>query len=81
MEEPGIGLVPFSPLGKGFLTGRIDAGATFDNADLRSRIPRFEPAALQVNMALVIDRVRGRICGAQGRYAWRRSRWSAAEPS
>jgi aryl-alcohol dehydrogenase-like predicted oxidoreductase len=49
----GIGLVPYSPLGKGFLTGRIDERTRFDSSDLRSRIPRFEPEALQANLALV----------------------------
>jgi aryl-alcohol dehydrogenase-like predicted oxidoreductase len=53
LEELGIGLVPFSPLGKGFLTGTIGADATFAGSDLRSRIPRFEPNALKVNLALV----------------------------
>ena len=53
LEELGIGLVPFSPLGKGFLTGAIGADATFSGSDLRSRIPRFEPNALKVNQALV----------------------------
>ncbi len=53
LEELGIGLVPYSPLGKGFLTGRIDAGTTFNNSDLRGRIPRFEPDALKANLALV----------------------------
>jgi aryl-alcohol dehydrogenase-like predicted oxidoreductase len=46
LEELGIGFVPFSPLGKGFLTGRIDASTTFDAADFRNRIPRFILAAL-----------------------------------
>ncbi|MGO1077462.1 aldo/keto reductase [Inquilinus sp. CA228] len=53
IEELGIGLVPYSPLGKGFLTGRIDDATTFDSTDLRSRIPRFEPEARQANQALV----------------------------
>ncbi len=53
LEELGIGLVPYSPLGKGFLTGAIDGRATFDASDLRSRIPRFEPDALKANLALV----------------------------
>ena len=53
LEELGIALVPFSPLGKGFLTGKIDAAATFDASDLRARIPRFEPDALTHNVALV----------------------------
>lgn len=52
-EELGIGFVPFSPLGKGFLTGKIDEHTTFDSSDIRSRIPRFAPEALKVNLALV----------------------------
>ena len=53
LEELGIGLVPYSPLGKGFLTGKIDDSTTFDGSDLRSRIPRFELEARQANQALV----------------------------
>ena len=53
LEELGIGLVPYSPLGKGFLTGRIGEATKFDSSDLRSRIPRFEPEALKANLALV----------------------------
>src|SRR3954463_14408715 len=53
LEELGIGLVPFSPLGKGFLTGRIDASTTFDPSDFRGRIPRFSPEAREANQALV----------------------------
>ncbi|WP_158818093.1 aldo/keto reductase [Methylocapsa sp. S129] len=53
LEELGIGLVPYSPLGKGFLTGKINDATTFDNSDLRSRIPRFEPEARRANQALV----------------------------
>ncbi len=53
LEELGIGFVPYSPLGKGFLTGKIDESTTFDDADLRSRIPRFEPEAIKANRALV----------------------------
>src|ERR1700745_2205747 len=53
LEELGIGLVPYSPLGKGFLTGKIDASATFEKTDLRARIPRFEKEALQHNVAIV----------------------------
>ena len=52
-EELGIGLVPYSPLGKGFLTGKIDGNATFDNSDFRSTLPRFVPEALKANQALV----------------------------
>lgn len=53
LAELGIGLVPYSPLGKGFLTGKIDDATTFGSSDLRSRIPRFEPEARQANQALV----------------------------
>jgi len=53
LEELGIGLVPYSPLGKGFLTGKIDQNATFDSSDFRSKLPRFTPEALQANQALV----------------------------
>jgi len=53
LEELGIGLVPYSPLGKGFLTGKIDDATTFGSSDLRSRIPRFETEARQANQALV----------------------------
>lgn len=53
LEELGIGLVPYSPLGKGFLTGKIDANTTFDSTDFRSTLPRFSPEALKANQALV----------------------------
>jgi aryl-alcohol dehydrogenase-like predicted oxidoreductase len=53
VEELGIGFVPYSPLGKGFLTGRIDGGTQFSGNDLRGRIPRFEPEALKANLAIV----------------------------
>jgi aryl-alcohol dehydrogenase-like predicted oxidoreductase len=53
LEELGIGLVPYSPLGKGFLTGKMDAGTTFDSSDFRSTLPRFTPEAMQANQALV----------------------------
>ena len=53
LEELGIGFVPFSPLGKGFLTGKIDESATFDKTDIRSTIPRFTPEARKANQALV----------------------------
>jgi aryl-alcohol dehydrogenase-like predicted oxidoreductase len=52
-EELGIGFVPYSPLGKGFLTGKITEETTFASADLRSRIPRFTPEARKANQALV----------------------------
>jgi aryl-alcohol dehydrogenase-like predicted oxidoreductase len=53
LEELGIGLVPYSPLGKGFLTGKIGADTTFDSTDFRSTLPRFTPEALKANQALV----------------------------
>jgi aryl-alcohol dehydrogenase-like predicted oxidoreductase len=53
LEELGIGFVPYSPLGKGFLTGKIDANTNFSPSDLRSRIPRFAPEARNANRALV----------------------------
>jgi aryl-alcohol dehydrogenase-like predicted oxidoreductase len=53
LEELGIGFVPFSPLGKGFLTGKIDETSTFDKTDIRSGIPRFSPEARKANQALV----------------------------
>lgn len=57
LEELGIGFVPFSPLGKGFLTGAIGADAAFGSDDFRSIVPRFSPEALQANQNLV-DRLR-----------------------
>ncbi len=53
LEELGIGFVPFSPLGKGFLTGKIDENTTFDNSDFRNIVPRFTPEARKANAALV----------------------------
>jgi aryl-alcohol dehydrogenase-like predicted oxidoreductase len=53
LEELGIGFVPYSPLGKGFLTGKVDANAGFGSNDIRSTIPRFEAEALKVNLGLV----------------------------
>ena len=53
LEGLGIGFVPFSPLGKGFLTGTVDETATFGSDDIRSTIPRFTPEARQANRALV----------------------------
>ena len=53
IEELGIGLVAYSPLGKGFLTGKMDESTTFDSSDFRSRLPRFTPDALKANQALV----------------------------
>src|SRR6266700_2047040 len=53
LEERGIGFVPFSPLGKGFLTGKIDANTKFDSTDFRSSVPRFSPENRKANQALV----------------------------
>jgi aryl-alcohol dehydrogenase-like predicted oxidoreductase len=53
LEELGIGFVPFSPLGKGFLTGKIDENTTFDKTDFRNIVPRFTPEARNANRALV----------------------------
>jgi aryl-alcohol dehydrogenase-like predicted oxidoreductase len=53
LEELGIGLVPFSPLGKGYLTGKIDENTTFDQNDFRNIVPRFTPDARKANQALV----------------------------
>jgi aryl-alcohol dehydrogenase-like predicted oxidoreductase len=53
LEELGIGFVPFSPLGAGFLTGKIDENTKFDSSDFRNMVPRFSPEARKANMALV----------------------------
>jgi aryl-alcohol dehydrogenase-like predicted oxidoreductase len=53
LEELGIGLVPYSPLGRGFLTGKINERTTFDSSDFRSTLPRFTPEAIKANQALI----------------------------
>jgi aryl-alcohol dehydrogenase-like predicted oxidoreductase len=53
LEELGIGMVPYSPLGKGFLTGKMDENSKFDSSDFRSTLPRFTPEALKANQALI----------------------------
>jgi aryl-alcohol dehydrogenase-like predicted oxidoreductase len=53
LEELGIGFVPYSPLGKGFLTGKMDENTTFDSSDFRNALPRFTPEARKANQALV----------------------------
>jgi aryl-alcohol dehydrogenase-like predicted oxidoreductase len=53
LEELGIGFVPYSPLGKGFLTGKMDKNTKFDKTDFRNTLPRFTPEALKANQALV----------------------------
>jgi len=74
LEELGIGFVPFSPLGKGFLTGKIDENTTFDSSDFRNTVPRFSPEARKANSAIV-DAVkniaeRKKITPAQIALAW-----------
>jgi aryl-alcohol dehydrogenase-like predicted oxidoreductase len=63
LERLGIGFVPFSPLGRGFLTGRIDAGTSFGTGDIRATLPRFTPEARAANQA-VVDLL-GRIAAAK----------------
>ncbi len=53
LEELGIGLVPYSPLGRGYLTGKIDENTTYDSTDIRSRNPRFTPEAIKANRVVV----------------------------
>jgi aryl-alcohol dehydrogenase-like predicted oxidoreductase len=53
LEELGIGLVPYSPLGRGYLTGKVDENTTFDSSDIRSRNPRFTPEAIRANQVVV----------------------------
>lgn len=53
LEELGIGFVPFSPLGRGFLTGKIDENTTFDSTDFRNKVPRFTPEARKTNQTLI----------------------------
>jgi aryl-alcohol dehydrogenase-like predicted oxidoreductase len=64
LEELGIGFVPFSPLGKGFLAGKIDQSTTFESTDFRNSLPRFTPEARQANQALVD--LLGRIAAEKG---------------
>lgn len=61
-EELGIGFVPWSPLGAGFLTGKIDANTTFDDSDFRNQVPRFAPEARRANLAIVdlLTKIAGR---------------------
>jgi aryl-alcohol dehydrogenase-like predicted oxidoreductase len=53
LEELGIGFVPYSPLGRGFLTGKMNETTTFDSSDFRNKLPRFTPEARKANQALV----------------------------
>lgn len=74
LEQLGIGFVPFSPLGRGYLAGKIDANTTFDSADFRNTIPRYAPEARQANRALIdlLDRIadRKKATPAQIALAW-----------
>jgi len=74
LEELGIGFVPFSPLGKGFLTGKIDEKTTFDSTDFRNIVPRFTPEARKTNKALVdllsVIAARKKVTLAQLALAW-----------
>jgi aryl-alcohol dehydrogenase-like predicted oxidoreductase len=74
LEELGIGFVAFSPLGKGFLTGAIDAGTTFTSSDFRNTVPRFAPEARKANQGLVdaIGRIAAekKVTAAQVALAW-----------
>ena len=74
LEELGIGFVPFSPLGKGYLTGKIDENTTFDSTDFRNTVPRFTPEARKANRALVdlLDTIaqRKNVTPAQLALAW-----------
>jgi aryl-alcohol dehydrogenase-like predicted oxidoreductase len=86
LEELGIGFVPFSPLGKGFLTGKIDKNTTFDSSDFRNVVPRFDPEARKANRALVelLAEIAGRkdATPAQIALAWllAQRRWIAPIP-
>jgi aryl-alcohol dehydrogenase-like predicted oxidoreductase len=74
LEELGIGFVPFSPLGKGFLTGKINEATTFDRSDFRNTVPRFDPENRKANQALVdlLQRIaqRKRVTSGQIALAW-----------
>jgi aryl-alcohol dehydrogenase-like predicted oxidoreductase len=77
LEELGIGFVPFSPLGKGFLTGKIDETTMFDSSDFRNTVPRFTPENRKANQALVdlLTRIAAKkqATPAQIALAWRRT--------
>ena len=84
LEELGIGFVPHSPLGKGFLTGKIDENTTFDSSDIRNIVPRFTPEARKANLALVdlLGRIaeRKKATPAQVALAWLLARKSWIVP-
>jgi aryl-alcohol dehydrogenase-like predicted oxidoreductase len=64
LEELGIGLVPYSPLGKGFLTGKMDENTKLESGDFRNTLPRFTPEARKANQALVD--LLGKVAGEKG---------------
>lgn len=70
-EELGIGLVPYSPLGRGYLTGKIDENTTFDSSDIRSRNPRFTPEAINANRVVIdlLERIAAQKGGAPAQIA------------
>lgn len=74
LEELGIGLIPYSPLGKGFLSGKIDPTKQYEPKDIRGRTPRFEPNAIKANLALIrsLDAIGARLGAtpAQLALAW-----------
>src|SRR4026209_949101 len=82
LDELGIGFVPFSPLGKGFLTGKIDENTTFDSSDFRNVVPRFTPENRKANLAFVdwvkmfAERKKATPPRSRWRGCWRRSRGS-----
>ena len=78
LEELGIGFVPYSPLGRGFLTGKMDAGTTFDSADFRRNLPRFAPEALKANQ--VADRSARQHCDKRRTRRRRRSHSPGCSP-
>ncbi len=75
LEELGIGFVPYSPLGKGFLTGKIDESTAFNSSDIRNSIPRFNTDARKTNQALVdllatiAERKKAHTCSDRARLA------------
>ena len=87
LEELGIGFVPFSPLGKGFLTGKIDENTTFDSSDFRNIVPRFTPEALRrmlrwsMCFAASPSERRRPLLRSRWPGCWRRSRGSFPSPA
>jgi len=82
LDELGIGFVPFSPLGRGFLTGTVDATTEFSEGDIRANLPRFTLEAREANLALV-DRVRT-VASARARPSGKshsRGSWPRSRPS